>query len=89
MNAQPRLVVAFACAGHFLHHVVTGLFLTLAVVLERVWERPYAEIIALWTIGSLLVGLGAPLAGWLADRVGHARMMAGFFLGLGASSIAA
>lgn len=89
MNPQARLVVGFACFGHFLHHVATGLFLTLAVVLERAWERPYAEIIALWTLGSLMIGLGAPLAGWLADRLGHARVMAGFFLGLGLSCIAA
>lgn len=89
MSPQARLVVGFACAGHFLHHVVTGLFLTLAVVLERAWERPYGEIIALWTVGSLMIGLGAPLAGWLADRFGHARVMAGFFLGLGLSCVAA
>ena len=89
MTPQSRLVVAFACLGHFLHHVVTGLFLTLAVVLERVWERPYSEIITLWTAGALLVGLGAPLAGWLADRLGHARVMAGFFVGLGLSCILA
>ena len=42
--------------GHFLHHVLTGLFLTLAVVLERVWERPFDELIALWTIGAFLIG---------------------------------
>jgi MFS family permease len=89
VSPAARLVVLFASAGHFLHHVLTGLFLTLAVVLERVWERPYAEIIALWTMGAMMVGLGAPLAGWLADRFGHARMMVVFFVGIGLSSIAA
>jgi MFS family permease len=84
-----RLPIVFAAAGHFLHHVLTGLFLTLAVVLERVWEKPYAEIITLWTIGAALIGLGAPAAGWLADRFGHARMMAVFFLGIGAASVVA
>jgi MFS family permease len=84
-----RLAVGFAAAGHFLHHVLTGLFLTLAIVLERVWEKPYAEIITLWTIGAALIGLGAPAAGWLADRFGHARMMAVFFLGIGAASVLA
>jgi len=84
-----RLPIAFAAAGHFLHHVLTGLFLTLAIVLERVWEKPYAEIITLWTIGAALIGLGAPAAGWLADRFGHARMMAVFFLGIGAASVVA
>jgi len=89
VTPQARLVVTFAAAGHFLHHVLTGLFLTLAVVLERAWEKPYAEIIALWTAGAMLIGLGAPAAGWLADRFGHARMMAVFYLGIGAASVAA
>lgn len=89
MSPAARLVVLFASAGHFLHHVLTGLFLTLAVVLERAWEKPYAEIIALWTLGAMLIGLGAPAAGWLADRFGHARMMAVFYLGIGAASVAA
>lgn len=89
MPPRARLIVAFAAAGHFLHHVLTGLFLTLAVVLERAWEKPYAEIIALWTLGAMLIGLGAPAAGWLADRFGHARMMAVFYLGIGAASVAA
>jgi MFS family permease len=84
-----RLPILFAASGHFLHHVLTGLFLTLAVVLERAWEKPYAEIITLWTIGAAMIGLGAPAAGWLADRFGHARMMAVFFLGIGAASVVA
>lgn len=89
MPPAARLPVAFAAAGHFLHHVLTGLFLTLAVVLERVWEKPYAEIIALWTFGAALIGLGAPAAGWLADRFGHARMMVVFYLGIGAAAVMA
>lgn len=89
MSPGARLIVLFAAAGHFAHHVLTGLFLTLAIVLERVWEKPYAEIITLWTVGAMLIGLGAPAAGWLADRFGHARMMAVFYLGIGLSSVAA
>ena len=69
--------------------MLTGLFLTLAVLLERIWERPFAEITSLWTVGAMLIGLGAPAAGWLADRYGHARMMAAFYLGIGAASVAA
>ena len=89
MSPQARLTVLFASAGHFWHHVLTGLFLTLAVILEGVWARPYAEIISLWTLGAMLIGLGAPLAGWMADRFGHGRMMALVYLGIGASSVAA
>ena len=89
MQPAQRLIIGFASAGHFLHHVLTGLFLTLAVILEGVWHRPYAEIIALWTLGAAMIGVGAPLAGWLADRFGHARMMTVFFLGIGLASIIA
>ena len=89
MQPAQRLIIGFASLGHFLHHVLTGLFLTLAVILEGVWQRPYAEIIALWTLGAAMIGVGAPLAGWLADRFGHARMMVVFFLGLGLASIIA
>jgi MFS family permease len=89
MQPAQRLIISFASLGHFLHHVLTGLFLTLAVILEGIWQRPYAEIIALWTLGAAMIGVGAPLAGWLADRFGHARMMVVFFLGLGLASIIA
>jgi MFS family permease len=89
MQPAQRLIISFASAGHFLHHVLTGLFLTLAVILEGIWQRPYAEIIALWTLGAAMIGVGAPLAGWLADRFGHARMMVVFFLGIGLASIIA
>ena len=58
MSPAARLVVLFASAGHFWHHVLTGLFLTLAVLLEGIWRRPYAEIISLWTAGAILIGLG-------------------------------
>jgi MFS family permease len=47
----------------------------------------YAELISLWTIGSLMVGLGAPLAGWLGDRWGEARVMTVLFFGLGGASV--
>ncbi len=89
MQPAQRLIISFASVGHFLHHVLTGLFLTLAVILEGIWQRPYAEIIALWTLGAAMIGVGAPLAGWLADRFGHARMMVVFFLGIGLASIIA
>jgi MFS family permease len=89
MQPAQRLIISFASLGHFLHHVLTGLFLTLAVILEGIWQRPYAEIIALWTLGAAMIGVGAPLAGWLADRFGHARMMTVFFLGIGLASIIA
>src|SRR3546814_12980796 len=59
----------------------------MVLALERDWGLPYAELIALWTLPSVLVGVGAIPAGWLADRWSANGMMAVFFIGIGASSI--
>jgi MFS family permease len=71
-----------------MHHVLVSLFLTLVITLTVAWKRDYAELITLWTLGSLMIGAGAPLAGWLADRWGESRTMVLLFLGLGISSVA-
>ena len=88
MNGS-RLVVAYSCIGHFALHVLLALYLTLVLVIEQVWNKPYDELIALWTMGALLVGVGAPLAGWLSDRWGERRLMLLFYFGAGGASILA
>lgn len=82
-----RLVIGFACAGHASMHVLTGLYLTLALVIERAWQQPYDELIGLWTLGAMMIGLGAPVAGWLSDRFGERPLMVAFFLATGAGSV--
>lgn len=84
---QSKLVFGFAAAGHFLFHVLVALYLTIVLVLEIEWRRSYDELIALWTLGALLLGLAAPLAGWLGDRWGNGRVMVIFFLGIGAATL--
>jgi FSR family fosmidomycin resistance protein-like MFS transporter len=86
-GGAPRAILFFASAAHFLHHVLLTLYLTLVLTLTTEWRMSYSDLIALWTLGSLLVGLGAPLAGWLGDKWGEARTMVVVFLGLGAASI--
>lgn len=86
-GGTPRAILFFACAAHFMHHVLVSLYLTLVLTLTTEWKMSYGDLIALWTIGSLMVGLGAPLAGWLGDRWGEARVMALTFFGLGGASI--
>lgn len=83
----PAPILIFAAAAHFLHHVLLSLYVTLVLVLTIEWRMDYASLIALWTIGSMMVGLGAPLAGWLADRWGETRVMIVLFFGLGLTSI--
>ncbi len=82
-----RLVLVFAGLGHGLYHVLAALFLTLALVLAPAWGLPYNDVIALWTLGALLVGAGAPIAGWLGDRFGETRLMIIYFLGIGVASV--
>lgn len=87
LGGTPRPVMAFAAAAHFLHHVVTSLYFTLVLMLVAEWSYSYNDLIALWTLGALLVGLGSPLAGWLGDRFGETRVIIGFFFGMGLASI--
>ncbi len=84
-----RLVVVFACIGHATMHILTGLYLTVVIGLGDVWVMPYDELIRLWTLGSLMVGLGAPLAGWLGDRWSPSKIMVVFFLVTGGGAMAA
>lgn len=81
-------MLAFAAASHALFHIIAALFLTLVLQLQRDWQLPYGDLIALWTLGAFLLGLGAPVAGWLGDRLGETRMMIAYLVGIGASSIA-
>jgi len=85
--SAPPSVLFFASAAHGLHHVLLTLYLTLVLVITQVWHLPYNDLIALWTLGAMLVGLGAPLAGWLADRIGETKMLVLCFVGLGVSGI--
>jgi FSR family fosmidomycin resistance protein-like MFS transporter len=84
-----RLTLIFSGLGHAYMHVLAALYLTIVLGLEREWAMGYDDLIRLWTVGSLLVGVGAPLAGWLGDRWSNVGMMVVFFLLTGCGSIAA
>ena len=84
---QFKLVFGFAACGHFLFHLLTALYLTVVLVLEADWGRSYDELIAFWTIGALLIGLAAPLAGWMSDRWGAGKVMVLYFLGIGLATV--
>lgn len=89
MEKTGRTTAAFSCIGHFCIHFCTAFFFVIVLTLEREWNLPYHELIRLWTLGALLVGVAALPAGLLSDRFGASPMMAVFFLGLGGSSMAA
>ncbi|MDH3242526.1 MAG: MFS transporter [Alphaproteobacteria bacterium] len=83
-----RLSQAFAHLGHAYMHLLVALFLTIVLGLEKAWQREYADLISLWTVGAFLVGVFAPLAGLLGDKWSTPGMMVVFFTGSGAAAIA-
>ncbi len=83
-----RVALVFSCLGHAYMHLFTAFYFVIVLALEKDWGVPYHELIELWTLGALLVGLGAIPAGWLSDRWSAAGMMVVMFLGLGLSGIA-
>ena len=80
------IAIAFSCVGHFYAHYFMAFYFIVVLDLERDWGRPYADLVELWTLGAVLVGLGALPAGWIADRWSAPRMMAVMFVGLGTSA---
>jgi MFS family permease len=83
-----RLSQGFSLVGHAYMHFLVALYLTIVLALEREWGLPYADLIGLWTLGAFLVGVAAPLAGFLGDRWSAPGMMVVFFLGAGAATVA-
>lgn len=88
-QSSARLALAFSCIGHATMHVMTALYFTIVIGLQHAWGLDYDTLIRLWTFGALLVGLGAPLAGWLGDRWSESGMMVVFYALTGVGGIAA
>ena len=82
-----RVTLAFSCLGHAYMHLFTAVYFVIVLALEADWGLPYHELIELWTLGALLVGVGAIPAGWLSDRWSAAGMMIVMFVGLGLAGI--
>lgn len=81
------LALAFSCLGHAYMHLFTAFYFVIALSLETTWNIPNHELVKLWALGSLLVGLAALPAGWLGDRWSASGMMTVYFIGLGLSGI--
>ena len=82
-----RLSLIFSNLGHFYIHVATAFYAVIILQLERDWNEPYEDLLRLWTLGSLLIGLAAIPAGRLADRWGNRAMMAVYFIGMGGALV--
>ena len=75
--------------GHFLDHLFTLIFATVAALaLYREWGVGYAALLAYATPGFFAFGLFSLPAGWLADKWSRDGMMVVFFVGIGLAAIA-
>lgn len=85
---RDRLHFLFLNLGHFLDHLFTLIFATVAALtLSREWGLSYGQLIAYATPGFFAFGLFSYPAGWLADKWSRDGMMAVFFIGSGVSAI--
>ena len=86
--ARERIHFLFLNIGHFLDHLFTLIFATVAALaLTREWGLSYAELIPYATPGFVAFGLFSLPAGWLSDRWSRYGMMSVFFVGIGIASI--
>lgn len=84
-----RIHFLFLNIGHFLDHLLTLVFATVAALaLSREWGLGYGELLKYATPGFFAFGLFSWPAGWLADKWSREGMIAVFFIGIGAASIA-
>jgi MFS family permease len=83
--ATRRRSIAFLNWAHALDHFVLLIYPTVVIGLEVVYNRPYAELIALSTAAFVAFGVFSLPAGWLADRWSRRNMMAAFYIGCGVS----
>jgi len=78
-------LVPFINLGHFVDHLAMLVFPTVVIALAREWHQPYSELLPMALGGFIAFGAFALPAGWLADHWSRYKMMAVFFLGIGAS----
>jgi MFS family permease len=85
---RERLHFLLLNVGHFLDHLFTLIFATVAALaLHHEWGLGYADLLKFATPGFLAFGLFALPAGWIADKWNRDGMMSVFFIGIGIASI--
>jgi MFS family permease len=85
---RERTHFLFLNVGHFLDHLFTLIFATVAALaLTREWGLSSEQLVYSATPGFVAFGLFSLPAGWLADRWSRHGMMAVFFVGIGIASI--
>jgi MFS family permease len=88
MPQRDRLHFFLLNVGHFLDHMFTLIFATVAALaLSREWGLTYGDLLKYATPGFFAFGVFAYPAGWLADKWSREGMMVVFFVGIGAMAI--
>lgn len=82
-----RLSLVFSSLGHFYFHMFTAFYAVIVLSLEVEWGVAYDELLELWWVGSLLVGLAALPAGRLGDIWSVPGLMVIYFIGMGGAAI--
>lgn len=88
MRVSSWPALTFSCLGHFYIHMLASVYFVIVLTLEIDWQESYDELIKLWTVGSVLLGLMAIPAGRFADAWSVRGTIILFFLGMGGASIA-
>ena len=88
MPLRDRLHFLLLNVGHFLDHMFTLIFATVAALaLSREWGLGYGDLLKYATPGFFAFGVFAYPAGWLADKWSREGMMVVFFVGIGLVAI--
>tara|TARA_B100000700_G_scaffold236715_1_gene262648 strand:+ start:432 stop:1607 length:1176 start_codon:yes stop_codon:yes gene_type:complete len=77
----------FSSIGHAFMHMFAAFYFVIVLTIEKEWNISYDQLIRLWTLGALLIGLGAIPFGWLSDRWSRSGTMTIMFIGMGFASI--
>ena len=80
---QPKTVISFINAGHFIDHYAMLVFAAAVIVMGPALGISYSDLLPYATPGFLAFGAGSLLTGWLGDRWSRRHMMVVFFLGIG------
>ena len=68
-------------------HMFAAFYFVIVLTIEKEWNISYDQLIKLWSLAALLIGLGAIPFGWLSDRWSRSGTMTIMFIGMGLASI--
>ena len=68
-------------------HMFAAFYFVIILTIEKEWSISYDQLIRLWSLGALLIGLGAIPFGWLSDSWSRSGTMTIMFIGMGLASI--